>query len=162
VTIPTAVANRSISVLWTEFAWFLARALSDSRRSIIRPNLSLLASWHEATVATLIHERTSLALERAWRTEEHSTEHAAYSLLRLELVGVTAMLAAVTDAFPSFAPDWDKFHRVPLIFRPLSRKQALKGASTLLGSLNDLLEDAPPWLKQLLTVGKETIDAVLP
>jgi len=42
----------------------------------------------------------------------------------------------------------------------LGLKEAIKAGGTLMGSLKDLLEAGPDWLKALLTIGKEAIDVV--
>ena len=45
-----------------------------------------------------------------------------------------------------------------ILFRSIGLKEAGGASSTLLGSIGDLLDGLPAWIKALVKIGKEAVD----
>ncbi len=73
----------------------------------------------------------------------------------LDLVNVTPVISPLRPSEPrktktSWTPKW--------LRRLIGLTEGIKAGGTLLGTMKDLFESAPAWLKALFTVGKEAAD----
>jgi len=145
---------------WTEFVKQLGIALKKRRHGLFYSHGRYFERWHVVLIERLGSESTAGAIANHWPKEEDNVGR----LLQQELTSVTAMLAGATG---EKLPEDERLQirkRGPLrqfvdfLKRPINIKEALKAGGTVMESLKELLEHAPPWLKALLTIGKEAVD----
>jgi hypothetical protein len=168
-----AVATSSeLRADWQAFLMCFEAGLKKSRRRFWRPLRDELEPWHRQLIEQFRSQATTLELMNAWERSERESrspggEVVPATLLRVELRGVTQMLAAATDtrlppspAPPSMPPRSRGLgHKLKrLLMKPASLIDSLKAGGTLMESLKDILEHLPDWAKALLTIGKEAFD----
>jgi hypothetical protein len=139
----------------------MTAAVRARRRRWGRSYRRRLGAWHEATLAELRSEDFIREFRAAWsdRFTDGSEVVRTGSLLRLELTGVTDMLLDMVDA-PEVSPPTRERQRKGwkigrLFRRTVGLSEAIKAGGTLAGSLKDLLESGPWWVKSLLIILEE-------
>jgi len=168
-----------ITTEWKAFVICLDAGLAKTRRRFWHPYLLYLETWHQDLIQQLQSAEAIEALATSWPSTDSLSspdrQVAASVLLREELRGVTEMLASVTGTdieLPPLPSQMPPPKQTPkrkrglirkikeFLTRPIGLKDALKAGGTLVESIKDLLEEAPAWLKALLTISKEALDTV--
>ena len=165
--------DESLEADWSAFLAVLEKALAEYRAPFFRSYRQSLGPWHKALFDELgspeARSEFTASWERAFSGPLQAPESArgrrAEAVLRQELRRVTDMLLDLVDVPPDILPQRPSEPRKPKkswtpkwLRRVIGLKEGIKAGGTLLGTIKDLFESAPAWLKALFTIGKEAAD----
>ena len=163
---------------WGAFLSLLEVLLNDWRGTFLRPHRVHLEEWHRNVLKDLQSPEAQDAFLSGWSgtfAEPHPYStleqwHRAEDRLRDEIRAVTLLLASVTgreELLPrglrEVMNQRTKRRTIlgslwRILNKPIGLKEAGGAGSTLLGSVGDLLDGLPAWIKALVKIGKEAVD----
>jgi hypothetical protein len=165
--------SESIETEWSVYLELLEAALRAHGQRFGRTYRLGLSSWHSLLFKELRAEPVRRAFVSSWQRtfgdaagrEREEQLRRIEHLLREELRGISAMLGDLVDVLPENrstrrpGPGRRRWWALPkFLRRAIGLKEGIKAGGTLLGSLHDLLEAAPGWLKAVLAIAKEAAD----
>ena len=165
--------DKSLAIDWEAFLAVLEEALAKYRTRFFRSYRRSLEPWHKTLFDELWSPEARSEFTTAWARAfagpqgppESARGRGAEAVLRQELRRVTDMLLDLVDVPPDIRPQRPAEPRKPKkswtpkwLRRVIGLKEGIKAGGTLLGTMKDLFESAPAWLKALFTIGKEAAD----